>query len=122
MTKRHDKPKRAPRVAEPVQVYLDRTDHSLLESLTRQLGATKSDVVRRSLGALERELTDPAEHPALRVIGIAGGETVPPAAYDVAREHDRYFADLEDARGQGEHAEQAEHADPAEHRAPRRAR
>jgi hypothetical protein len=98
MTKSHEPRRRSARSAEPVQVYLDRPDHSLLEQLTSRLGSTKSDVLRRGLAALERELSDPASHPALGVIGIAAGETSASAGYDVAREHDRYFADLEDAR------------------------
>src|SRR5258707_11468401 len=101
MTKNHDRRRRPARVAEPVQVYLDRPDQSLLEQLTSQLGSTKSDVLRRGLAALERELSDPASHPALGIIGIATREAVPPAGYDVARDHDRFFADLEDARVQG---------------------
>jgi hypothetical protein len=98
MNRHHDKPKRPSRVAEPVQVYLDHPDHALLDNLVGQLGSNKSDVLRRGLAALERELSDPAQHPVLGVIGIASAETVKPATYDVAREHDRYFADLEDAR------------------------
>jgi hypothetical protein len=101
MTKRHDTSPRSRRIAEPVQVYLDRTDRTLLDQLTGLTGFTKSDVVRRGLAALDRELTDPARHPALSVIGIAASETAPKAEYDVAREHDRYFADLEDARAHG---------------------
>lgn len=101
MTKNHEQRRRPPRVAEPVQVYLDRPDHSLLTHLSAQLGSTKSDVLRRGLAALERELSDPASHPALGIIGIAARETAEAADYDVAREHDRYFADLEDARVRG---------------------
>ncbi len=86
------------RVAEPVQVYLAAADRQRLERLAEQLDATKSDVLRRGLEALERQLLDPAQHPALRIIGIAGEETGPPLDYDPAREHDRYFADLEDER------------------------
>ena len=99
MKKHHDKAKgRSGRVAEPVQVYLGRPDQDRLERLASRLGATKSDVLRRGLEALERQVTDPAEHPALQVIGIAEAETAPAREYDVAREHDRYFADLEDER------------------------
>ena len=97
MTPDHDR-KKPRRVAEPVQVYLVDTDRARLERLAGQLGATKSDVLRRGLQALERELLDPAEHPALRVIGLADVESRPPEAYDVAREHDRYLADVEDTR------------------------
>jgi hypothetical protein len=88
------------RVAEatPVQVYLGRTDRQLLERLTHRLETSKSEVLRRALVALEREVLDPAGHPALRIIGIAEKETVPSLEYDVAVEHDRYFVELEEAR------------------------
>jgi hypothetical protein len=92
MSKHHEKPKR---VAEPVQVYLERPDAIRLGQLADQLDATKSDVLRRGLLALERELQDPAHHPALGVIGIAGAGSRPPVTYDVAREHDRFLADTE---------------------------
>lgn len=86
------------RVAEPVQVYLAAADRRRLERLAEQLDATKSDVLRRGLEALERQLVDPEQHPALRIIGMAGEETGPPGPpldYDVAREHDRFLADSE---------------------------
>ncbi|MDP2957939.1 MAG: CopG family transcriptional regulator [Longimicrobiales bacterium] len=86
------------RVREPVQVYLDPADRERLERLREQLGASKSEALRRGLEALEREITDPARHPALRIIGIAGA--LPAAArppYDLAREHDRFLADGEEA-------------------------
>ena len=89
--------KRSPRVAEPIQVYLETSDRQRLERLADQLRATKSAVLRRGLEALERQLTTADGHPALRIIGIANQETGPPMPYDVAREHDRYLADLSDA-------------------------
>ena len=45
--------KRPARVAEPVQVYLDPADASRLERLMQRMQATKSDVLRRGLEALE---------------------------------------------------------------------
>ena len=94
MTRRHEK--KPARVGEPVQVYLDRGARERLDRLTEQLAATKSAVLRRALETLERELLDPEQHPALRVIGLAAGarrsRTVP---YDAAREHDRYLAETE---------------------------
>lgn len=91
------------RVREPVQVYLDGSDQDRLERLTAQLDTTKSDILRRGLEALERELSDPAQHPALRIIGLlregAGSETdVGPEAggVDAAREHDRFLLDAEE--------------------------
>lgn len=43
------------RVSEPVQVYLAGPDLERLERLASRLGATKSDVLRRGLSALEAE-------------------------------------------------------------------
>ena len=100
MTNDHEGRRRRERVAAPVQVYLERADRERLERLAGQLGATKSDVLRRGLAALEQNLSDPATHPALRLIAIAERETAPPAGYDVAREHDRALIDAETATWQ----------------------
>jgi Arc/MetJ-type ribon-helix-helix transcriptional regulator len=93
MTKRHDKSGK--RVSEPVQVYLDPGQRRQLDQLAVDLGLTKSDVVRQALEALERQMSDPAEHPALRIIGIASAEATKAADYDVARDHDRFLAESE---------------------------
>lgn len=96
MKKHHDK--RTRRVAEPVQVYLEPPDRTRLERLASRLDVSKSDVLRRGLEALEHQLTDPVAHPALRIIGIAVGHSRGPSpGYDVAREHDRFLADREQA-------------------------
>ena len=47
------------RVAEPVQVYLDVPDRERLERLASHLDATKSDVLRRGLEALESLIRAP---------------------------------------------------------------
>jgi hypothetical protein len=93
MRQDHEKRRRS-RVAEPVQVYLAPEDVARLDRLAEHLDATKSDVLRRGLTALERQTLDPAAHPALGIIGLAesGGPT---PGYDVAREHDRFLADSE---------------------------
>ena len=89
----HDKLRR---VAEPVQVYLDAPDRARLERLAADLDATKSDVLRRGLEALEQRLSDPQSHPALRVIGLGGGRSRRAAPrYDAAADHDRYLAEQE---------------------------
>jgi len=94
----HDNARPSGRVREPVQVYLDPADQERLERLREQLHSTKSDVLRRGLEALERALTDPERHPALRVIGLAAGtEDRGSPDYDVAREHDRFLAETEEA-------------------------
>jgi Arc/MetJ-type ribon-helix-helix transcriptional regulator len=93
MSSSHDK--KGQRVSEPVQVYLDREQRRRLDELAGELGLTKSDVVRRGLEALERQMSDPSEHPALRIIGIASGDATRAPKYDVALEHDRYLAESE---------------------------
>jgi predicted transcriptional regulator len=97
MTPRHDQPKPAKRVAEPVQVYLDTDQRSRLERLAAQLDTTKSGVLRQALEALERELTDPAAHPALQLIGLAHDDRSAGGAVtiDPARDHDTVLADTE---------------------------
>ncbi len=60
-------PARRHRVAEPVQVYLDRPDRERLERLAAALDATKSDVLRRALEALEALGRRPAARPPQRV-------------------------------------------------------
>lgn len=94
MTEYHDKPRKPKRVGEPAQVYLTDTDHARLERLTEQLGASKSDVLRRGLEALELQHLEPSAHPALRLIGLVD-DAAGSDAIDIAREHDRVLADDE---------------------------
>lgn len=82
------------RVAEPVQVYLHPSDRDRLARLTDKLATSKSDVLRRGLEALEREVSDPAAHPALKLVGL--GASDPEASpLDAARDHDAALADAE---------------------------
>ena len=88
--------RRRAREAAPLQVYLVADERDRLDRLADQLDATKSDVIRRGLLALERELQSPTSHPALRLIGIADAETAGMAPVDAAREHDHEIADGEE--------------------------
>jgi hypothetical protein len=81
------------KVSEPVQVYLDAPDRERLDWLTAELGATKSDVLRRALEALERDLTDPESHPLLRLCGLGAADGGPRVDYDPVVEHDRFLAE-----------------------------
>jgi hypothetical protein len=94
MTEYHDRKARSRKVAEaaPVQVFLVRADRDRLERLTNQLGTSKSDVLRQSLVALERQLLDPRTHPALRLIGLVDDDDGSVAESEIARNHDRYLA------------------------------
>ncbi|MGQ0642760.1 MAG: hypothetical protein ACT4P6_18605 [Gemmatimonadaceae bacterium] len=82
--------------AAPVQVYLDVRTRQRLDQLTERLGTTKSEVLRRGLLALERETTNPDAHPVLRLVGSVT-ETPGAITYDVAREHDRFLAEVHEA-------------------------
>jgi hypothetical protein len=62
MTTTHERRKPV-RVAEPVQVYLERPDQERLERLAAALDATKSAVLRRGLAALESQVLRPAARP-----------------------------------------------------------
>ena len=93
-------PRRRARVSEPVQVYLTAPQLETLRKLADKLGLTMSDVLRRGLEALERATSDPAEHPALLVAGLASKQTAPATSYNVAKEHDRFLADAEVASWQ----------------------
>jgi len=88
--------RRRVREAVPLQVYLVADERQRLERLADQLDATKSDVIRRGLLALERELLSPSAHPALRLIGIADAEVEGADAIDVARNHDDVIAETEE--------------------------
>lgn len=92
--KSYHRSRSTPVVREPVQVYLDGVDQERLERLTSRLDATKSDVLRRGLQALEHQLSDPSGHPALRIAGIF--ETSGTGAVDAARDHDRVLAETEE--------------------------
>ena len=81
------------RVAEPVQVYLRPAEKDRLDRLTDRLNTSKSDVLRRGLEALERQVSDPESHPALGIIGIVSVPDDP--LLDAARDHDEVFADCE---------------------------
>ena len=92
MTSHHDKSTRR-RVAEPVQVYLRPDEKDRLDRLTARLDTTKSDVLRQGLRALESQISDPKQHPVLRIIGMV--HTTDDPGIDVAREHDEYLAATE---------------------------
>jgi len=92
--KQYRRSRKTSAVRGPVQVYLDGPDQERLERLTSRLDSTKSDVLRRGLQALERQLSDPSGHPALRIAGILDLSSSGPA--DPAREHDRLLADAEE--------------------------
>ena len=66
-------------MAEPVQVYLARPDRERLERLAAALDATKSDVLRRGLEALESlTLRRPAPGPTPVSLPVFAGQGLQP--------------------------------------------
>jgi hypothetical protein len=89
----------------PVQVYLGRAEQERLERLAERLDLTKSDVLRKGLEALDRQVTDPALHPVFQIIGSAAtGRDDGDLGYSVAREHDRYLTETLEAEIGASHA------------------
>lgn len=74
-----------------IQVYLRPGERDQLDRLTTRLATSKSDVLRRGMEALERQLSDPGSHPALGVIGLIPPEPGCRAGRDIARDHDAWL-------------------------------
>ena len=83
--------KKPSKVREPVQVYLATEESRRIRRLAQQLDATKSDVLRRGLAALEEQLG--SLHPLLELSRNAPIDNGPPVDYDVVLEHDRAIAE-----------------------------
>ncbi len=87
MTRHHD-------TGTKIQVYLRPGERDQLDRLTNLLATSKSDVLRRGMDALERQLSDPGRHPALSVVGLipSGRGSSAGPGYDLARDHDEFLA------------------------------
>jgi hypothetical protein len=85
-------PKRPPstpgRVREPVQVYLEADDSSLLARLAAISGLSKAEVMRRGMRAFARE--QEVESPMLRFVADSGAGDWPAG---VAADHDAVLAE-----------------------------
>jgi hypothetical protein len=84
-----------------VQVYLGPDEQQRLTELAERLETNKSEVLRRGLLALEREIREPDEHPMLNAMGIIKTSRPDPLAgsgLDPARDHDAYIALAEEQR------------------------
>ncbi|HYT72046.1 MAG TPA: hypothetical protein VEK78_11740 [Gemmatimonadales bacterium] len=79
------------RVREPVQVYLDETDRSLLEELAARTGLARAELLRRGLRRMaDQVLTERAPGWSFdRLVGALGDDpSLPP---DLAARHDEYL-------------------------------
>ena len=83
-------------VREPVQVYMDAPDRSLLEQAAIASGLSRAEVLRRGLHRFAAELLADAS-PALAFLESAASVVPIAPAPDVAARHDEYLADWEAA-------------------------
>ena len=76
---------------EPVQVYLDREDRSLLDELSRRAGLPRTELLRRGLRRLAQdELAERAPGSSFeRLLDALGTDPVLPT--DLAARHDDYL-------------------------------
>lgn len=81
-------PSSLPRVREPVQVYLEADDSSLLARLAATSGLSKAEVLRRGMRAFARE--QDIESPMLRYITESGSGAWPAG---IAADHDAVLAE-----------------------------
>ena len=81
-------PTSPPRVREPVQVYLEADDSSLLARLAATSGLSKAEVMRRGMRAFARE--QDVESPMLRFVTESGAGDWPAG---VAVDHDAVLAE-----------------------------
>ena len=79
------------RVREPVQVYLDATDRSLLEHVAARTGLSRAEILRRGLRRVAEDLL--AEHAAgasfEHLVGALGDD--PSLPEDLSTRHDHYL-------------------------------
>lgn len=84
-------PKKIARVREPVQVYLDSADRSLLDAVAAGTGLSRAEILRRGLRRVagdllaDRKPGESFEH----LIGALGDDT--PLPSDLAARHDHYL-------------------------------
>lgn len=93
------KQKPAPRVREPIQVYLDVRDVTILNDLARATGLPKTEVLRQGLRRLAAdELTERRPGWSLDVLTGALGDA-PDLPADFAERHDDYLYGRHRGRG-----------------------
>lgn len=87
-------PRRPTAVREPVQVYLEPEDRALLDRIAKKTGTSRAEILRQGIRRVGAEVLA-SDSPMLKLLTsakVTGGSRAPA---DVALEHDRYLADLE---------------------------
>jgi hypothetical protein len=81
-----DKPRR---LREPIQVYLDGRDRSLLDRLAKEADVPRAEILRMGLRRLATDVAgDPRGVGFRALMGVFEGADVPP---DLAARHDEYL-------------------------------
>lgn len=89
--RREEKPKA---VKEPVQVYMDRRDRSLLDEVASAEGISRAEVLRRGVRAYARQRIPPGESPLDRFMREARKLDWAPGPTDIGERHDDYLAEI----------------------------
>jgi hypothetical protein len=77
------------RVREPIQVYLDGRDRSLLDRLASEAGVSRAEILRMGLRRLANDVAGEARGAGFRALmGVIDGPDVP---RDLASRHDEYL-------------------------------
>ncbi len=91
-------PRKRAQVKEPVQVYLDPADRSLLDETAERTGLSRAEILRRGLRRVAGDLlTEHAPGTAFEgLVGALGDD--PSLPDDLAEHHERYLygTDLDD--------------------------
>jgi hypothetical protein len=80
------------RVREPIQVYLDADERSLLERVARETGLSRAEILRRGLRRYAAERPG-ARSPMLEFLDYMKSRTDLDLPTDVAERHDDYLAE-----------------------------
>lgn len=76
------------KVREPIQVYLDRDERTLLDRMARENGISRAEVLRRGL---KRYAVEPGQRsPVLEFLRSIASDDLPA---DMAERHDDYLAE-----------------------------
>ena len=82
-------------VREPVQVYLDARDRTMLDAMAQRVAVPRSEVLRLALRRLGAELMG-EDRPGASLAALVGVlDTSPDVPVDLAANHDAYLYDPE---------------------------
>lgn len=78
----------------PIQIYLDVKQNNALEYFAKKLGASKAELVRRSVDDFLKKRIPLEKDPALEIVGLAGKVGIS----DMSDKHDEYIIKFERRR------------------------